>query len=317
MEIKELEQERTYKYLGVEESDRIENKIMKERIKKEYISRVKKILKTELKPKNKIEAIKVLAMPVMRYSFGIIDWYQHEINTLDTTTRKLLHAHKIIYKNQCTARIYIPRDEGGMGMPHIDRTHKNEIVGLAEYIEGKGTKFIGWLKEHEDCKAGTTSITKKANDYLHEFNIDIRTQNGWNEKNLKERTKILKESYKAARKKADTIEWEKHRHAQHFKKEVLNKAFINKEKSIETIARGFLKINDERTLITAQDWCLRTNWFKKHIEGVDGSDKCKMCGKFSETVPHILSGCETLLRMGLYTERHNTKCKLIHYRLCK
>ena len=69
--IKELEQERTYKYLGIEESEKIENNIMKGKIKKEYRRRLKLILKSELNPRNKMQAINTLAIPVLSYGFGI------------------------------------------------------------------------------------------------------------------------------------------------------------------------------------------------------------------------------------------------------
>ena len=37
------------------------------------------ILKSELKARNKITAIGALAVPVLRYSFGIINWRIEEI----------------------------------------------------------------------------------------------------------------------------------------------------------------------------------------------------------------------------------------------
>ena len=106
-EIRELNGETTYKYLGIEESEKVENDIMKERIRKEYLERLNKILQTELKLKNKIEAIKVLAVPVLGYSVGIVDWFQYELNELNIRTRKM-HVYKLIYKSQFLARIYMP-----------------------------------------------------------------------------------------------------------------------------------------------------------------------------------------------------------------
>ena len=67
-EIKELDQEGVYKYLGVDESDGIQhNSKMKEKIRKEYNRRVRLILRTELNGRNKIEAINSLAVPVVQY----------------------------------------------------------------------------------------------------------------------------------------------------------------------------------------------------------------------------------------------------------
>jgi hypothetical protein len=73
-EIQELEQGKTYKYLGTEESDGIQHQQMKERMSKQYTRRLRLILKSEVNAKNKITAIKALAVPVLRHSFGIIDW---------------------------------------------------------------------------------------------------------------------------------------------------------------------------------------------------------------------------------------------------
>ena len=77
-EIQELEQGKTYKYLGIE-SEGIQHQQMKERLKQEYSRRLRMILKSELNARNKITAIGALAVSVLRYSFGIINWRIEEI----------------------------------------------------------------------------------------------------------------------------------------------------------------------------------------------------------------------------------------------
>jgi hypothetical protein len=59
--------------LGVEENYNIEHKNEKEKLKKEYVRRLRLILNTELSAKNKMQAIGPLAVPVLRSSFGIIN----------------------------------------------------------------------------------------------------------------------------------------------------------------------------------------------------------------------------------------------------
>ena len=78
-EIQELEQGKTYKYLGIEEGESIQHQQMKERLKKEYNRRLRMILKSELNARNKITAIGALVVPVLRYSFGIINWRTEDI----------------------------------------------------------------------------------------------------------------------------------------------------------------------------------------------------------------------------------------------
>ena len=52
---------------------------MKERLKQEYSRRLRMILKSELNARNKITAIGALAVTVLRYSFGTINWKIEEI----------------------------------------------------------------------------------------------------------------------------------------------------------------------------------------------------------------------------------------------
>jgi hypothetical protein len=61
-----------HKYLRTEESESIQHPQMKGRLKQEYNRRLRMILKSELNARNKITATGALAVPVLRYSFGII-----------------------------------------------------------------------------------------------------------------------------------------------------------------------------------------------------------------------------------------------------
>ena len=53
--IKDLEQEKVYKYLGVDESSGIQHATIKQKLKKELVKRTRLILKTELNSKNRLK----------------------------------------------------------------------------------------------------------------------------------------------------------------------------------------------------------------------------------------------------------------------
>jgi len=78
-ETEELEQGKMYKYLRIEEGEGIQHQQMKERLKQEYNRRLRMILKSELNAWNKITAIGALAVPVLIYSFGIINWRTEDV----------------------------------------------------------------------------------------------------------------------------------------------------------------------------------------------------------------------------------------------
>ena len=71
--IKDLEQEKVYKYLGVDESSGIQHATMKQKLEKKLIRRTRLVLKIELNSNNRITAINTLPIPVITDSFNIID----------------------------------------------------------------------------------------------------------------------------------------------------------------------------------------------------------------------------------------------------
>ena len=98
-EIQELEQGKSYRYLGTEENEGIQHQQMKVRLKQEYSRRLRMIMKSELKARNKITAIGALGVPVLRYSFGIINRRIEEIKQIDSKTRKMLTVYKMHHPN--------------------------------------------------------------------------------------------------------------------------------------------------------------------------------------------------------------------------
>jgi hypothetical protein len=71
-DIKELDPRKAYKYLGIEENFDTQHMNEKEKLNKQYLRRLRLVLGTELSAKNKIQAIGSLAVPVLRYSFGML-----------------------------------------------------------------------------------------------------------------------------------------------------------------------------------------------------------------------------------------------------
>ena len=58
----------TYKYLDILEADIIKQMEMKDKIKKEYPSKTRKLLETKLCKRNRIKVINTWAVRVVRYS---------------------------------------------------------------------------------------------------------------------------------------------------------------------------------------------------------------------------------------------------------
>ena len=65
--IRTLGEKETYKYLGILEADTIKQVQMKDKIKKEYLRRTRKLLETKLCSRNLIKGINTWAVPLFRY----------------------------------------------------------------------------------------------------------------------------------------------------------------------------------------------------------------------------------------------------------
>jgi len=94
------------------------------------LRRLRLVLGTELSAKNKIQAVRSLAVPVLRCSFGIVNWHQEELQKLDRKTRKLLTIHEQHHPKANIERLYVPRKQGGRGLMQLEAALSVEIKNL-------------------------------------------------------------------------------------------------------------------------------------------------------------------------------------------
>ena len=309
-QIQDLEADATYKYLGIEENSNIQHKLMRKKISAQYVKRVKAICRTELTTKNKITAINQLAVPVVTYGFGIVDWPQGEINALDVKTRKILRLHKVIYKNQCHDRLYLPRNEGGFGLTEINQSFRSTIVSLGQYLISNSDPLMKTVaQQHHERLPQNVSIIKLASKFGPGILDDTITGKPVDIAKFKRREHAMKE--RDERKEC----WRTNKRAGKFQEE-LDKCYINKEASLKWLKDGRLGYNDERVILAAQDQALMTQGFKK-MAGLSQDDQCRFCHEAVESGNHLMSGCKILLADGHYTKRHNKVCRYLHWSICK
>jgi len=151
----------TYKYLGISQSQKIDHKVVKKEICKEYLHRTKKIMQSKLNGENKIKAINTWAIPLLRYSAGIINYTKEDINMLDTKTRKILTINHAFHPKSDVDRLYIQRSKGGRGLKAVNDVIDNEISNMAEYYSKK-TDWLSVLAATTYKKA-TTNPSREAN----------------------------------------------------------------------------------------------------------------------------------------------------------
>ena len=95
--IRKPEENETYKYLGILEADSIKQVEMKDKIRKEYFMRTRKLLETKLSGRYLIKGINTWAVPFFRYSGSFLKWTRDELKQIDQRRRKLMTMHKALH----------------------------------------------------------------------------------------------------------------------------------------------------------------------------------------------------------------------------
>ncbi|XP_063691257.1 uncharacterized protein LOC134823653 [Bolinopsis microptera] len=283
-QIHELEDE-GYKYLGILEANDILHKEMKALVTKEYIRRVKKVLKSQLHGRNSIQAINTWAVPVIRYGAGIISWNAGETKASDVKTRKLMRINGAHHPQGDVDRLYVSRQLGGRGLHSIEEVVKREENALTTYVVRSRDPELIALNDY---------FVKDKILLGEEIEKDIdRTQ----------REEIHKEKWTA-----------KVMHGQ-FPRQMMGIA--DPLTSWNWLTQQDLKKETEGLLIAAQDQALRTNYVKHRIDKTPGSSPlCRLCRNHYETIDHILNGCPKLSQTE-YKCRHDKVAAALHWSLCK
>ena len=316
--VEDLEHDKTYKYLGIEENHTLEHKQLRKKATQEYIRRLKKICRSELSSKHKIAAINQMALPVLTYGFGIIDWPQIEIDNLDVKTRKILTMHNVLYRHQCMDRVYLPRREGGVGLVEINDALRSTIINLAQYVETTKDALLELVKKHhKNHLSEHKSITKLATIFRKENNINVvepdenivgqEANDNQDPAPVPQPKNVYTESERVKKRE----NWKNNKRAGLFYKEI-EKPYIDKKGSFTWLQNGILTYNEERLIIAAQDQGIMTNGLKKVCK-LTNSDKCRFCHTEVESPSHLMSGCKILMADGHYTKRHNKVCKYLHW----
>ena len=110
---------------------------------------------------NRIDAINTLAVPVVTYSFNIINWKMEELIKLDRKTRKFLTMTKMYHPKADADRLYIPRKAGGRGLVQLEITCKTTTIALNTYLKNKDDYLLKIARDH-DCGKKTMFIHHQA-----------------------------------------------------------------------------------------------------------------------------------------------------------
>ena len=187
--IRTIGEKETYKYLGILDDDTIKQVETKEKIKKEYLRRTRKLLEAKPSSRNCIKGINTWAVSLVRYARRFLKWTREELKLMDQRTRKLVTMHKALHSKDDVDRLYVSREWGKRTCQHwkqcwhIDITIwglYREAWRMADYSHQKrdrqhdGQQYLG-NKNGKKTTLWALSTTNK--QHFTRGNLDV-TQKG-------------------------------------------------------------------------------------------------------------------------------------------
>ena len=97
------------KYLRILEADIFLEEEMKLNVSKEYIRRLRKVLKSKLNGGNLVGGINTWAVSLLRYSAAFVSRRKSELQAIDRKTRKLFTIYGALHPKSDVDRLYIRR----------------------------------------------------------------------------------------------------------------------------------------------------------------------------------------------------------------
>ena len=67
-------------------------------------------------------------------------------------------------------QLYLPRNAGGWGLPHLETMYKTTTIGLAMYLKDSEDALLPLMREHNGRKK-LFSIQKEAKKFTQELNL--------------------------------------------------------------------------------------------------------------------------------------------------
>ena len=152
----------TCKYFRILEADTNKQVEMKDKIKKEYLRRTRKLLEIKLYCRNHIKGINTWAVSLISYSGPFLKWTREELKQMDQKTRKLMTVHKALHSRDDVDRLYVSRKEGGSVLASIEDSVDASIQRLEDYMEKcRGRLITATRNNTENTRTNRTKIPRK------------------------------------------------------------------------------------------------------------------------------------------------------------
>ena len=291
-----------YKFLGIEQSGKINKETVMSRITSEMKKRLESLAELELYDKNLMRAINSRVIPVAAYAMNVCKFTKTELKELDMTIKRVLRTKNMLGTHSSDERLYMSRQEGGRGLKSFRDVYTKTKARVACYMALSDNEWlkVAWSRE---CKDEYCSIKREAEESLRFVGVEAEFQGPT--------VKVNGEEYVGSWKKC----WTKikgiikngiatARKNKYLKKKMQSKIYSEQDIECSTWLTSNLDPRKTAAIINVQEQMVETRCWKS-LRGIEvATEMCRLCGSQKETVHHLLAGCKVLAGKE-YTYRHN------------
>ena len=131
-------------------------------VSKEYIRRLRKILKSKLNGGNLVRGVNTWAVSLLRYSAAFVSWRKSELQAIDRKTRKLFTIYGALHPKSDVDRLYVPRKEGGRCLITIEDCFELVIRGLEVCVHASEERYIQAARRDKIDVLEAASVLKRS-----------------------------------------------------------------------------------------------------------------------------------------------------------
>ena len=301
MEALDPECNKFYKFLGCEQANGIDTKKVMERVTSEMNKRMNCLLEASLSEKNLIRAINSYVLPVAGYVMNVCKISETHLVELDMIIKRKLREKKF-HARQCSDdRLYLSRKLGGRGLKSLRDMYYQTKTRVACYLSTSNNFWMNFVWDWERSKEHW-SVKKEVEEEWRRVGEDLEImENGMslNGERLEGDWKVLKDKLlKCMKEKKDLLRIESLA-----SKPMQGKAFANYDENSHHWLNCNIDPKKVSSIIQMQERMVETRAWKLN-RNLCVDDKCRLCGTYSESLDHLLSGCEKLAGSD-YLKRHN------------
>ena len=149
---------------------------IRDKVKKEYLRRIRKLLETPQNCWNLIKGMNTWAILFVWYSGLFLKWTREKLKQMDQRTRKLTKMHKALYLKDDFDRLYVSRKEGWRVLTSFEESVDASMQWPENYIEKRGGRIITVTRNNTDnMRSNWTEISRKQK--CEKNSIDVLSDN--------------------------------------------------------------------------------------------------------------------------------------------